>query len=218
MKYDPIQVYRDYTDRFGHRRELYKMIAEKLTVKSAIYPGSHIDIMPSLFIPNVVYIDNFKGAIRFFTYIDEIKAHLNQQKTYAEDCSILFFGQDYSQFLDIPKCDLIISQFAGFSGQATKQHLRTGGYLLCNDSHGDATLARFDDDFKLVGAIDASNTIDDANLEKYFALPKNHLVDLNAVKNNMKGPRYSFTSENYLFQKLRKEGKHTVTSPVFPGA
>jgi hypothetical protein len=30
--------------------------------------------------------------------------------------------------------------------QATKQFLKVGGILLCNDSHGDATLVRFDED------------------------------------------------------------------------
>ncbi len=41
----------------------------------------------------------------------------------------------------IEPVDLIISQYAGFVGQETKRYLKEGGILLCNDSHGDATLA-----------------------------------------------------------------------------
>jgi hypothetical protein len=202
MNYNPIQVYEDYAYRFDYRKKLYQMIAKELGIKSAIYPGCHVDIAPSLYIPKVVYIDNFKGAIKFFKYLDDIKAHINQHKEYTEDCNILFFGQDYTQPIDMPTCDLIISQFAGFVGQETKQYLRLGGYLLCNDSHGDATLARFDKDFKLVGVIDESNTIDNTKLEEYFVLPNGKNIDLNAVKNSMKGLLYSLTAENFLFQKV----------------
>jgi hypothetical protein len=36
---------------------------------------------------------------------------------------------------------------------ATKQFLKLGGIILCNGSHGDATLARFDEDFKFIGIV-----------------------------------------------------------------
>jgi hypothetical protein len=36
--------------------------------------------------------------------------------------------------LDVEPVDLIISQYAGFVGQATKKYLNTGGILLCNDN------------------------------------------------------------------------------------
>lgn len=202
MKYNPIKVYEDYIKRLGNRKELYNTIAKKFEIKSAIYPGSHVDVTPSFFIPKVVYIDSFKGTIRFFKYTDEIKEYLNQHKQYNEDCDFSFIGQDYTQPMDIPICDLIISQYAGFVGQATKQYLRIGGLLLCNDSHGDATLARFDDDFELVGVVDESNKVKDTNLKEYFVLPQNRIVDLNVVKKNMKGLLYTLTSENYLFQKV----------------
>lgn len=56
--------------------------------------------------------------------------------------------------------DLIISQYAGFVGQATKVYLKKGGILLCNDSHGDATLAYCDSDYEFVGVINLNNMID----------------------------------------------------------
>jgi len=64
-----------------------------------------------------------------------------------------------SKALEIDPVDLIISQYAGFVGQATKKYLKTGGILLCNDSHGDATLARFDHDFEFIGVMGMDNKI-----------------------------------------------------------
>ncbi len=98
---------------------------------------------------------------------------------------------------------MIISQYAGFVGQATKKYLKKGGILLCNDSHGDATLSRFDDDFEFIGVIGKNNRIIDTKLDDYFVLPKNKNVDLVKVKEKIKGPKYKLTAENYLFRKIK---------------
>lgn len=139
--------YLEYKSKIGNREELYKAVAQKYTIRSALYPGSHIDIAPSLVMPKVIYVDNFKGAIKFFKNMDLIKEYIIENKKYEEPCDIIFMGQDYTGELDVGPVDLIISQYAGFVGQATKKYLKKGGILLCNDSHGDATLSRFDDVF-----------------------------------------------------------------------
>lgn len=137
-----IKEYINYALKIGHRKALYKAVAKEYLIRSAIYPGSHIDIAPSLVIPEVTYIDNFKGAIKFFKHMDVIKEYIEQYKEYPDNCIVSFMGQDYTQPLNTDQVDLIISQYAGFVGQATKRYLKTGGILLCNDSHGDATMAR----------------------------------------------------------------------------
>jgi hypothetical protein len=156
-----------------------------------------------LVIPKVVYVDNFKGTINFFKHTYLIKAYIDENKEYEQECDMLFLGQDYSQELVLEPVDLIISQYAGFVGQATKEYLKVGGILLCNDSHGDATLSKFGEDFKLVGTIDENYKIDDINLDDYFVMPKDKAVDLMNVKSKMKGPKYSISAENYLFQKIK---------------
>ncbi len=198
-----IETYLDYAKKIGDRRSLYKAVAEAFDIHSAIYPGSHVDIAPSLVIPNVTYIDSFKGAISFFKHLDVIKDYVEQNKTYPEPCEIRFFGQDYHQALTIDPVDLIISQYAGFVGQATKSLLKVGGILLCNDSHGDATLANFDEDYALVGVIDSRNKIRSSNLDAYFVLPGNKPADLDVVKQKMKGLKYTHSAENYLFRRIR---------------
>ncbi len=57
--------YLSYMTKIGDRKSLYESVVKQFSIKSAIYPGCHIDITPSIVIPNVTYIDNFKGAIKF---------------------------------------------------------------------------------------------------------------------------------------------------------
>lgn len=198
-----IREYRAYQNKIGNRLELYRAVSKKFEILSALYPGCHIDLSPSLVIPKVVYVDNFMGTINFFKHANLIKAYIDEHKEYEQECDILFFGQDYSHKIVIEPVDLIISQFAGFVGQTTKMHLKVGGILLCNDSHGDATLSKFDEDFKLVGTLDENNKIENNNLDDYFMLPKHKSIDLMNVKAKMKGPKYSKSAENYLFQKCK---------------
>jgi hypothetical protein len=197
-----IKEYQDYINKIGNRKELYKTVAAEYDIKTAIYPGSHIDIAPSMVIAKVIYIDNFKGAIKFFKHMDSIKEYIEENKEYSEPTEINFLGQDYNQPLEIEKVDLIISQYAGFVGQAAKDSLKIGGILLCNDSHGDASLAKHDQDYKLIAVVE-NNKIKKDNLEKYFKLAKGKPVDIKQVKEKMKGPKYEVMAENYLFSKVK---------------
>ena len=196
-------MYEAYAQKIGDRKQVYETIASTFDVKRALYPGSHVDIAPSLVIPHVIYVDSFKGTIRFFKNLEMVQELVNERKEYDERCTIEFFGQDYTQPLDIEPVDLIISQYAGFVGQATKDYLKPGGILLCNDSHGDATLARFDEAFELIGVIGSANELVQTKLDEYFRLPKEKVVDIAEVKKTMKGPQYTKQVENYLFQKKR---------------
>ncbi|WP_215144050.1 hypothetical protein [Exiguobacterium qingdaonense] len=194
-------TYDTYAQKIGDRKRMYETIASTFNVKRALYPGSHVDIAPSLVIPHVIYVDSFKGTIRFFKHLETVQELIDQRKEYDEPCIIEFFGQDYTQPLDIGPVDLIISQYAGFVGQATKQYLKPGGILLCNDSHGDATLAQVDETFELIGVMSSTNEINQTGLDEYFRLPKGKDVDTTEVKKSMKGPKYTKQGENYVFRK-----------------
>jgi len=202
-KENMIETYLSYSSKIGDRKALYKAVSEKYQIHSALYPGSHIDIAPSFVIPKVTYVDNFKGAIRFFKQMDDIQHYINQQKEYPQSSEVTFIGQDYTEKIAVPRVDLIISQYAGFVGQATKAYLKPGGILLCNDSHADATLAKFDPDFELIGVIKTGHKIITTHLEDYFVLSKNRTVDLEKIKATMKGPKYQQNAENYIFRKCQ---------------
>ncbi|MCC9622144.1 hypothetical protein LPB41_10605 [Thalassospira sp. MA62] len=196
-------MYEAYAQKIGDRKQVYETIASTFDVKRALYPGSHVDIAPSLVIPHVIYVDSFKGTIRFFKHLEMVQELIDNRKEYDEPCMIEFFGQDYTQPLDIEPVDLIISQYAGFVGQATKHYLKPGGILLCNDSHGDATLAQFDKTFELIGGMGSTNELIQTGLDDYFRLPKGKDVDVAEVKKTMKGPSYLKAVEHYVFQKRR---------------
>lgn len=202
MTKDVIVQYQEYVQKIGNRKPIYKTVAKEYKVQSEIYPDSHIDILPSLVIPKVIYVDNFKGTMSFFKQMDVIKKFIASHKEYEEVPCIEFLGQDYTKSIEIEPVDLIISQYAGFVGQATKQVLKVGGILLCNDSHGDATLANFDKDFQLVGVLESNGTIRTHNLDVYFTSIKGKGIDLDFVRTKMKGLKYQNMAENYLFEKV----------------
>ncbi|WP_214699658.1 MULTISPECIES: hypothetical protein [unclassified Exiguobacterium] len=197
------ETYETYAQKIGDRKQVYETIADTFDVKRALYPGSHVDVAPSLVIPHVIYVDSFKGTIRFFKKLETVQELMDQRKEYDEPCTIEFYGQDYTFPLDIEPVDLIISQYAGFVGQATKHYLKPGGILLCNDSHGDATLARFDQTFELIGVMGSTNELIQTGLDDYFRLRKGKDMDIAEVKKSMKGPKYTKQEENYVFRKRR---------------
>ena len=197
---DWLKEFKEYKSKIGDRISIYSLVAKKYNIKRALYPGSHIDISPSMVIPEVTYVDNFKGAIKFFEDIRDIEKYVNRNKEYQEMCNIIFIGTDYNNELNINKVDIIISQYAGFVGQATKRYLKEGGILLCNDSHGDATLAYLDEDYILVGVIDRHNNISTKQLEKYFVFKNGRQIDENKVRSTMKGPKYEIQATNYIFK------------------
>ncbi len=203
MKPTIIEQYETYAAKIGNRKSLYKAVAKKYRIQSALYPGSHIDIAPSLVIPDVTYVDNFKGAISFFENLQDITEYVELRKDYETSSRITFEGQDYTKALHCKPVSLIISQYAGFVIQATKHFLEVGGIALCNDSHGDATLTNCDDDFAFIGIVDSKNTLHTKNLEDYFVMPKGKILDLERVLEKMQGPKYDVVAENYLFCKIQ---------------
>jgi hypothetical protein len=197
---DIIKEFNDYKSKIGDRKSLYDLVAKTYHVKRALYPGSHIDISPSFVIPNMIYIDNFKGSIKFFEKNEEIIKYVDDNKHYQEECKIEFYGNDYRAHLDIKQVDLIISQYAGFVGQATKKYLKKGGILLANDSHGDATLAHLDEDFELIAIINRKGLLSTVELQKYFKFSRERLIDEVKVRQTMKGPKYQYQAPNYIFR------------------
>jgi len=196
-----IDEFLTYQRKVGDRTKLYQMIAEQFQVKRALYPGSHIDVSPSLVIPHVIYIDNFKGAISFFKHKEDICEYLEEKKIYQEPLSLDFYGENYYDEFDLEPVDLIISQYAGFVGQATRQYLKKGGILLSNDSHGDATLAYHDKEYEFIGVVNEKNEFITEGLDAYFKLAKNR-VDLDEVRKSMKLPNYQKRAQNYVFRKI----------------
>ncbi len=201
-KYNAIEEFKNYVDKIGNRKNIYKIVKDIFDLKSAIYPGSYIDIVPSLILEEVTYIDNFKKANTFFKQKNEIVKYIEENKEYSNPSYINFIYDDYSKVSNIKMVDLIISQYAGFVGQETKQFLKVGGILLANDSHGDATLAYLDESYQFIATLD-NDIINFDNLEKYFSLSRKRMINLSEVNEKQKGPKYINNAQNYIFKKIK---------------
>lgn len=200
--YNAIEEFKNYVDKIGNRKNIYKIVKDTFDLKSAIYPGSYIDIVPSLILEEVTYIDNFKKANTFFKQKNEIVKYIEENKEYSNPSYINFIYDDYSKVSNIEMVDLIISQYAGFVGQETKQFLKIGGILLANDSHGDATLAYLDESYQFIATLD-NDIINFDNLEKYFFLSRKRMINLSEVSEKQKGPKYINNAQNYIFKKIK---------------
>lgn len=75
--------------------------------------------------------------------------------------------------------------------------------MLCNDNHGDTTRTKFEPDFRFIGFITENNTINTAKRDDHFVQNAHKEVDITRVKQRMKGPTYSVSAENYIFQKTK---------------
>ncbi|HKL47518.1 MAG TPA: hypothetical protein VJ878_02525 [Candidatus Izemoplasmatales bacterium] len=197
-----IEAFISYSNQMGDRMVVYRNVIEHFKVESILYPGSHIDINPSFLAPKVTYIDNFKATAKFFKRMDIIIDYINQHKEYEAETKVAFLNKDYEEAMDIDKVDMIISQYAGFVGQATKQYLKKDGVLLCNDSHGDATLAYLDNDYEFIAIINNKKQISAKDLSKFFKFARPRKIDLEKVKKTMKGPKYKFQAISYIFKKV----------------
>ena len=197
---DVIEAYHAYMNKIGDRKALYAKVVTAYKISSALYPGSHIDITPSFLIPRVIYVDNYRGAIKFFEKMDEISQLIHANKDYADEPEIQFIGTDYTNTINVDAVDMLISQYAGFVGQATKRYLKKGGILLCNDSHGDATLAYLDHDYEFIAIVTSENEIIAEHLDTYFITGKDQGIDRKKVLLEMKAAKYKKEAYNYIFR------------------
>lgn len=203
---DQVQVYLDYEAR--QRREgLFEAVTRHLGATRALYPGSWIHIAPSLFIPEVIYVDNDRRCPAFFAD-PAVEAWLQEHRQYAAPPVFRFHHQDYVRAIPEPvdHVDLLVSQFAGIVSQPCTRYLRPGGHLLANDSHGDAGVAFLDPCYELVGTLTHDvgvYTFSDDALDTYF-VPKgrDHEKTIEGRIAAGRGQRYVRTADHYLFRRV----------------
>ncbi len=186
---------------------LFRALKKKYEIKKVFYPGSHVHITPSLVFSHVVYADSFRNTYRFFEE-ETTMAYLLKHREYLQEPLVKFYQQDYRKPFNELKndFDLIISQYAGFVGQAVKPYLKPGGLLVCNNSHGDATMASIDSEYKLVGVYnrvkDEVYRISDQDLETYLIPKKEIEINKELLLQTMKGVAYTKSPSGYIFEKL----------------
>ena len=186
----PLAAYiSNYTNNPGCGRDLrpaFQQLSRRFQIQRALYPGSWLDVTPSLFFPEVCYVDSLSGILDSFADPD-LRRHLNDNKHYPDAPTIHCYQHDYRTFNAEPEAsfDLLISLNAGFISQACKRFLSPEGLLLVNDEHYDARRAFVDPDYILISAFTGENLrmeTSQAELTSFFHTTKETPLTLEMVE------------------------------------
>ncbi|MEM5948603.1 class I SAM-dependent methyltransferase [Spirochaetia bacterium 38H-sp] len=151
----------------------------------------------------MTYIDTDKRIAAFFDDKKVIK-YIEANKRYDDNPVITAIMGDFSDKLPLEEntFDILFSFYAGFISQSCKKYLRKGGILICNNSHGDASIAYTDLDYKFIAVIKRNNdrfTISDKNLEEYFIKKDKSPIDIKKVLAKMTGENFTKKAYAYIF-------------------
>jgi hypothetical protein len=202
-----LEIYKKhYVYKDDERLGLFLKLAEKYEVKNVLYPGSFVHITPSLVFPRVVYIDSYKKSADFFKD-QTVYFYIQENKAYSQEAQVIFRKSDYSKDFGEREVsfDLLISQSAGSVSQACKQYLKIGGLLLVNNSHGDASMASIDSDYKLIAVYNRRKnkyTLSEKNLNLYFIPKSDTKVTKAYLEKTQRGIGYAKTASGYIFERV----------------
>lgn len=205
---DSLKLYNKYhADRNFERLGLFQLLAEKYGIEKALYPGCFVHITPSFVYPSVIYVDMDKRAKKFFSD-PVIHDFASKRRTYSQEAEIIFHSADYRDDIGEKEesFDLLISQYAGFISQHCKKYLKTDGLLLANNSHGDASMASINDDYRLVAVAmhrGEKYRLIEKDLDSYF-IPKSDKIDVTKeyIEKIQKGIGYKKSGSTYIFRRV----------------
>ena len=200
-----------HASRQDERLGLFESVCAEFAINRGLYPGCFVHVTPSFVIPEMYYVDADGNANKFFA--DGVARELVERNRVYDDSPFLqFHFQDYQRPIPIDDghVGLLISQYAGFVSENCKRYLSQGGYLIANNSHGDAGLASCDPEFRLVAVVNRRGerwSLGTGNLSDYF-IPKSRTVpqepsDLaDHIRDLGKGIGYTKTASDYVFKKV----------------
>ena len=199
-------VYKKYfVDKQDERRELFAKLADMFKIKRGIYPGSFVHIAPSFHIEEMTYIDSDKRVASFFKD-ENVMSYIRANRSYVAMPVVQAFQADYSSTLPIEdhSFDIMFSFYAGFISQSCKKYLKPGGVLVCNNSHGDASLACLDSSYTLMGVIKRNGehfSIRTDSLGEYFVKKDGSPIDREKVERTMTGENFVKKAYAYIFER-----------------
>lgn len=120
--------------------KVFKECQKWTSATSVLYPGCHRHLTAALIFPVVTFVDNYKQVGSLYTDLAAV-AYVEENKLFDEDARFDFLPYDVNQpmpSLSNRSYDLIISLSAGLMTDPCKSFVKSGGYLLVNDSHCDA--------------------------------------------------------------------------------
>ncbi|WP_152670742.1 class I SAM-dependent methyltransferase [Rubrobacter aplysinae] len=201
-----VRMYEEYERSRGDLSGMFSVLADAFTIDRVLYPGSYIHLSPSLIFPSVVYVDTDRRAKKFFSDRSSVETLVDARKQYDESSGITFHHADYTTALDEPdeSFDLLISLYASFVSEACKRYLHVGGWLVANNSHGDASMASVDPDYEFVAAIKHRSGrygLASRELDSYFVPKRDVEVTPELLRSTGRGVGYTKSADAYVFRR-----------------
>lgn len=207
-----MSLYEKYhVSRQDERLGLFESVQAEFGVRRGLYPGCFVHVTPSFVIPEMHYVDSDRNANRFFTD-GTAREMVERNRVYDEPPFLEFHFQDYRKSIPIDhgSVDLLISQYAGLVSENCRKYLVQGGYLIANNSHGDAGFASCDPEFRLVAVVNRRGerwSLNTRNLSDYFipkspTLPQEPSELADHIRGLGRGIAYTRTASDYVFEKV----------------
>ncbi len=190
----------------GDRWRLFSAVADSIDASSVLYPGSYVDVAPSFVFASVTYLDIDKRAPKFFADTGGVREIVADHDG-PPNPLITFIHADYSSKLDLPDnhFDMLVSLYAGFISEHCTHHLRIGGTLLVNASHGDAAMASIDPRYELAGVVtsrDSRYEISTSDLDAYLIPKESQSITIETLHETGRGIGYTKSPFAYLFTRI----------------
>lgn len=203
------EFHADYDKHPDDRIRLFRAVADTVPRGARVlYPGSYVDIAPSVWFDDVTYVDTDKRAAKFFDHADAVAQLIDTKRRTVdvptETATISFHQLDYRTPLPATdeSFDLLVSLYAGFVSEHCTNHLKVGGTLLVNPSHGDAAMASIDPRYELTGVIESSDgthRVRTDALDTYLIPEKDLTITIESLHDSGRGIGYTRSAFAYLF-------------------
>ena len=206
MKPKTAELWAKQDQHQGDRWRLFSAVAGAIDATTVLYPGCYVDVAPSFVFDSVTYLDMDKRAPKFFADTDGVLEIIADHGGPTEP-DIMFIHGDYTSRLDLADqhFDLLVSLYAGFISEHCTQHLKVGGTLLVNPSHGDAAMASIDPRYQLVGVVtsrDGQYNVATTDLDTYLVPKKPRTITLDDLHESGRGIGYTKSRFAYLFERV----------------
>ena len=192
----------------GDRWRLFKAVSRVLSADRVFYPGCFVDISPSFVFPDVTYLDADKRTPKFFKDRGGVLEIIAQHPGSPADPKVRFIHGDYTKEQDLSgdHFDLLVSLYAGFISEHCTDHLKIGGTLLVNPSHGDVAMASIDPRYELSGVVISRGgdyKVRCSELDKYLLPKKPVAITKETLHQSCRGIAYTKPAFAYLFRRTR---------------
>ncbi|MEM7271963.1 MAG: hypothetical protein AAF547_02680 [Actinomycetota bacterium] len=213
---DVAAFHREFDRHPDDRVRLFAAFRELLPADaSVLYPGSYVDIGPSVWFDRVIYVDIDKRAARFFAEADQVDELVTTKRQAFDRADrpgaggppvVTFHHLDYRDDLPIGErsVDAVVSLYAGFISSYCTRYLRPGGLLLANNSHGDASMASLDPDYELAAVLDHAGgryRVITTGLDPYLQPKRGEAPTAEELQSLGRGIAYTRSAFAYVFRR-----------------